>query len=408
MASRSRRDAGYDPPRVRRLAALSLVSALLLGACSLGDDETSTDPPQLGVAAEDEDGAARLGFPSTATRNTIRVGGSDAASDAAGVAGALFPATGEADRPTAVALVDQDDWVTGIAASVLAGPPIGAPILLSDGDELPAVTEDALERLDPKGSDLSEDAQVIRLGPDVARPESFKTAVVRGEDEFARAAAIDRFFSAARGEPSANVVLFSADSAEWAMPAAAWGARSGDAVLPVREDSIPAPVLRALREHQRPDVYVLGPERVISERVVRRLERGRGLAGSVERIEGPTPVENAIEFARYENGDFGWGVVVPGYNFSVANLSRPLDAAAAAALGSRGVFAPLLLTDEAKRLPRPLERYFLSVQPGYEDDPGEAVYNRAWILGDDEAVSLEAQAQLDAVTELIPVQSSAP
>ena len=52
----------------------------------------------------------KLGFPSSATRNTVRVGGSDAVSDAAGVAGALYPATGDSDRPTAVVLVDQDDW----------------------------------------------------------------------------------------------------------------------------------------------------------------------------------------------------------------------------------------------------------------------------------------------------------
>ena len=69
---------------------------------------------------------------------------------------------------------------------------------------------------------------------------------------------------------------------------------------------------------------------------------------------------------------------MPGYNFALANVSRPLDAPAAAALATRGVFAPLLLTDDAVRLPKPpLEEYFLSVQPGYEDDPGEAVYNRA-------------------------------
>ena len=140
---------------------------------------------------------------------------------------------------------------------------------------------------------------------------------------------------------------------------------------------------------------------------MRQLE-GKGPARTVERIEGPTPVENAIAFARYEKGDFGWGVVVPGYNFALANVSRPLDAAAAAALATRGVFAPLLLTDDAARLPKPLEEYFLSVQPGYEDDPGEAVYNRAWILGDDDAVSVEEQAQVDAITELIPVQATAP
>ena len=373
------------------------------------------------MQADDEQAAEKLGFPATATRNTVRVGGADAAADAAGVANALYPATGDTDRPTAVVLVDQEDWITGVAASVLAGPPIGAPILLSDGSDLPAATEETLDRLDPKGSDLSEDAQVIRLGPDVPRPEGFRTAVVEGDTPFERAAAIDRFFSAARGEPSNDILLYSGEQPEWAMPAAAWAARSGDAVLPVRKDEIPAPVLDAIREHENPNVFVLGSEEVISEKVIRQLEgeqqqggdkkkgeKNGGLARSVERIEGATPVENAIAFARYEKGDFGWGVVVPGYNFTLANVTRPLDAAAAAALATRGVFAPLLLTDDAVRLPKPLEEYLLSVQPGYEDDPGEAVYNRAWVLGDEDAVSVEEQAQVDAITELIPVQANAP
>ena len=141
-------------------------------------------------------------------------------------------------------LVDSEDWQSAIAAAVLAGPPIGAPLLLSEGDELPAVTSDTLDRLAPKGSDLSKDAQVIRIGDDVARPDGFRTAVVQGDDPFQRAAAIDRFVSAARGKPSADVVLYSADSPEWALPAASWAARSGDAALPVKRDSIPAPVRR--------------------------------------------------------------------------------------------------------------------------------------------------------------------
>ncbi|HLM10279.1 MAG TPA: hypothetical protein VK307_11240 [Thermoleophilaceae bacterium] len=390
---------------MRRLAPLLLLIVIAAPGCSLGDEETR--PPQLGVQAEDEDAVEKLGFPSSATRNTIRVGGSDAAADAAGVAGALYPATGDSDRPTAVVLVDSEDWVTGIAAAVLAGAPIGAPILLSEGDELPSVTQDVLERLDPKGSDLSEDAQVIRVGQDVARPEGFKTAVIEGDDPFARAAAIDRFFSAARGKPSNDVVLYSGEKSEWAMPAAAWAARSGDAVLPVRARSIPAPVARALSEHERANVFLLGPERVISEQLSRELER-RKLARSVERIEGATPVENAIAFARYEKGDFGWAIVVPGYNFAVASTERPVDAAAAAPLATRGVFAPLVLTDEAGELPKPLESYLLSVQPGYEDDPGQAVYNRAWILGDDSAISVEEQARIDSIMELVPVQNVAP
>lgn len=390
---------------MRRFAALSLVIALTVAGCSTGDDESR--PPQLGVKADDEQAAEKLGFPSTATRNTVRVGGGDAAADAAGVASALYPATGESDRPTAVVLVDQDDWVTAVAASVLVGRPIGAPILLTDGGDLPAVTKDVLERLKPKGSDLSKDAQVIRVGPDVARPEGFKTALIEGDNPFERAAAIDRFFSAARGRPSNDVVLYAGDGPEWAMPAAAWAARSGDAVLPVRKGAIPAPIAKALREHDRPNVFVLGPEGVISKKVLDQLKK-RKLARAVNRIEGPNPVENAIAFTRYEKGDFGWGVIVPGYNFTVASTDRPSDAAAAAALATRGVFAPLLLSDDPERLPPKLEEYFLSVQPGYEDNPGQAVYNRAWILGDDKAISVPEQAQVDALTELIPVQSNAP
>jgi hypothetical protein len=154
-------------------------------------------------------------------------------------------------------------------------------------------------------------------------------------------------------------------------------------------------------------VFVLGPEKVISKKVVAQLEK-RKLARDVQRIEGPNPVENAIAFARYEKGDFGWGVVVPGYNFALASTARPADAAAAAALATRGVFAPLLLSDDAEKLPQKLEEYFLSVQPGYEEDPSQAVYNRAWILGDDKAISVDQQAQLDQLTELIPVQANAP
>src|SRR5918996_4754658 len=389
---------------MRRLAA-ALVLLSLLGGCDLGDEESR--PPQLGVQAEDEEAVEKLGFPSSATRNTVRVGGGDATADAAGVASALFPATGDTDRPTAVVLVDQDDWQSAIAASVLAGPPIGAPLLLADGDELPAVSQDTLERLAPKGSDLSEDAQVIRIGREVARPDGFKTALVQGDDPYERAAAIDRFFSAARGEPSGDVVLYSGESPEWAMPAASWAARSGDAVLPVETRSIPRPVARAPAEHERPNVYLLGPERIISKQVADELEE-RKLARSVNRIEGPTPVENAIAFARYEKGDFGWRVNIPGYKFAVANAARPADAAAAAALGTRGVFAPLLLTDDPDELPEALRAYLLSVQPGYEDDPRDAVYNRVWVLGDDAAISVRQQAQLDTVTELIPVQSNAP
>jgi hypothetical protein len=375
---------------------------VVLAGCDLGDDENR--PPQLGPSSDDEQAAAQLGFPSSATRNTVRVGGDDATGDAAGVANAAYPATSDATRPNAVVLVTEDDWQGAVTGAVLSAKPIGAPLLISGDGELPAVTADTLDRLDPRGSDLSKDAQVIRIGDEPAQPDGFRTARIEGKDPYDRAAAIDRFFSAARGSPSKNVVVTSGEQAEFAMPAAAWSARSGDAVLLVERDRVPAVTRKALQDHDKPNIFVLGPPAVISNKVLGEL----GKIGRVTRIGAPTPVENAIEFARYEEGDFGWGATVPGYNFTVAGTSRPLDAAPAATLATRGVFAPLLLTNRADRLPAPLESYFLSVQPGYEGDPGQAVYNRVWILGDDEQVSIAEQAQIDSVTELIPVQAQAP
>jgi putative cell wall binding repeat protein len=200
-------------------------------------------------------------------------------------------------------------------------------------------------------------------------------------------------------------VIVSGERAEWAVPAVAWGARAGDSVLPVKRESVPGAIKKALREHDKPNVYVLGPEKVIGKGALKEL---KPLAKSVRRIQGNTPVDNAIAFARYQQGGFGWAVVVPGYNFTLANTSRPLDAAPAASLATKGVFAPLVLTDDAKNLPGSLEKYFLNVQPGYEGSPDTAVYNRVWILGDDKAISVDEQAQVDRTTELVPVQANAP
>ena len=369
---------------MRRISALFLALAALLSACSSGDDESR--PPQLGVKAYDEQAVEKLGFPSSATRNTVRVGGSDAVSDAAGVAGALYPATGDSDRPTAIVLVDKDDWATARSPPPCwSGGRSERRSCSPTAGDLPPVSQDVLDRLKPKGSDLSKDAQVIRVGPDVARPERLQDRADRGRHPFERAAAIDRFFSAARGKPSNDVVLFSADDAEYAMPAAAWAARSGDSALPVRKDAIPAPIVEGARASTASRTCSCSGRRASSRRQVETQLKKRKLARDVQRIQGPNPVENAIAFARYEKGDFGWGVVVPGYNFSLASTTRPADAAAAAALATRGVFAPLVLTDDAEKMPPKLEEYFLSVQPGYEDDPCQAVYNRAWILGDDKA-----------------------
>ena len=186
------------------------------------------------------------------------------------------------------------------------------------------MSQDTLDHLKPKGSDLSKDAQVIRIGPDAARPDGYKTARDRGRRPVrARRRHRPLLLGGAR-QAVGDVVLASGDSPACAMPAAAWAARSGDSVLPVTRDSLPAPIAKALAAHEKPNVYVLGPEqRDLARRSIEAAQKRKLARDGARASRARTPVENAIAFARYEQGDFGWGVVVPGYNFTLASTVRP-------------------------------------------------------------------------------------
>jgi hypothetical protein len=381
-----------------------ILATVVLAGCSIGGGAGSGGLPSAAPTASQSQVAEKLGFPAVATRNTIRVGGGDAVADLAGTVTAVFPATSDATRPHAVVLVDKNDWQGAVAASVLNAAPLGAPILASDGGDLPAASADALNRLKPRGADLARDAQVIRVGSKPPAPSGLKSGKITGVDPYATAAAVDRFFTAIRGKPSPHVIVASGEQPAYAMPAASWAARSGDSVLFTRRDVVPAPTLQAIKAHDKPDIYVLGPESVISLAVEKQLKR----LGTVRRVQGPTPVANAVALARYSRRGFGWGVTVPGYNFVLASTSRPLDAAAAATLGTNGVFAPMLLTSSATNLPSDVSGYLLDVQPGYDKDPSSGVYNRVWILGDVKTIPLSAQGRLDEITRLVPVQSRTP
>ena len=82
------------------------------------------------------------------------------------------------------------------------------------------------------------------------------------------------------------------------------------------------------------------------------------------------------------------------------------ESAAAAALSGAGTYGPALLLDNAKVVPKPLSGYLLDIQPGYRKDPVRGVYNHGWVIGDERAVSAAAQARLDALLEIVPVERS--
>ncbi len=388
------------------LTVLALWSVLGLAACGRGgNDGPDSGAPVAGIGAPKEaahEPEVDLGFPSFATKNTTRVAASDPVAVAAATARAVYPGLTPESRPDAVALVDRRDWRTALAASVLMSSPVRAPLLFSDGaQKLPEASQTALDAMDPSGSKPAGGAEVVRVGT-VPRPNGRKTTDVAGTDPFALAQALDAFQAAARGKTSDRVMIVSADEPAFAAPAAGYAAKSGDPILFTRKDSLPPPTIAALKTHQDPKIYVVGPTKVIGAKVTRALRK----LGTVVRIGGPDPVRNAIAFASFSETDFGWGVVDPGHGLVFARSDAdPALAAAASPLSASGTYGPLLLNASAQTIDAPLSTYLKGIQPGYATDPVRGVYNHGWIIGKTDTISVTAQARIDALLEIVPVRT---
>jgi len=383
--------------------------SLLLAGCG-GDgagkkaDPISTPPVSGQTGDEVPAGGPPLGFPVFATKNTTRVAGGDAIADAAAVALATYPARTPESRPAAVILAEVRDWRTGLAAAVLVGKPINAPILFADGDKIPDATKAALDALQPTGSKAAGGAQVIRVGTKAA-VEGYKTTDVEGINPAALAAAVDRTHAAASGGAKSLVMVASLDRPEYAMPAAGYAAKAGVPLLWVNSTGVPAETATAIKTHKAAKIFVLGPADVVPESVLNALEK----LGSVKRVAATDAVSSAITFARFtdEASGFGWAVIDPGHGLVFASSRRPQDAAAAAPLSASGTYGPLLLLPDAGVLPQPLQDFLLDIQPGYDVDPVRGVYNHGWIIGDESAIAAAVQARIDTLLEIQPVDTGA-
>jgi putative cell wall-binding protein len=378
------------------------LAVLVVQALSEDDDDTASPAPQVVEegAEQEQEASEELGFPAFATKNTTRIAGEDAAGVAAGAALATFPAQGGVEGPPAVVLVPQNDWASALAASPLVGDPVGAAVLVTEPDSVPTATSTALLALDPQGSADTDDAQAFRVG-DADAPDGLRVTDVGGANPAEIAAAVQELREELAGSEPEHIVLTSSDEPAFAMPAAAWAARSGDPVLFVQRDSVPTPTEETLRRHKDTPVYLLGPPSVASEQVLREVER---IAPSVERVFGDDPVSNSIAFARFDDGDFGWSITDPGHGLVIANGSRPMDAAAASPLSASGKWGPLLVSDSSDVVPATMRGFLLDIKPGFVSDPTRAFYNHAWLIGDGRALSVGFQAQVDELLELTRIR----
>lgn len=388
--------------RLPALAAVALALPAIAGCGRASSTQDAGASGSLGVKSPVSSAPADLGFPVLATRNTVRIAGASPVQDAAATARIAYPASGgprPGARPPAVTLVDAADWRAALVSSVLFAAPLGAPVLFTEGEDIPPATADALAALRPTGARSAGGAQAIRVGSS-ARPQGLRLVDVAGGDPYTLARSVDAFSAAARGTTSDQVMIVSADAPAYAMPAAAWAAKSGTPILFVTRSTLPAATAAALRAHQQPKIYVLGPPSVVDDGVLAGLRK----LGAVTRVGAPDPVGNAVAFARFRDARFGWGITDPGHGFVFASTARTQDAAAGAPLSASGAYGPLLLLPPgAAAVPASVRDFLLDVQPGYTDDPVRGVYNRGWLLGDEQAITRRVQAELDQLLEIVPV-----
>ena len=401
-----------------RRSLLGLLAGLALGG-AIGACGKAT-PRSLQQALTAPGAAAPQGVIALATKNTTRLGGANAATDAAAVAQTVYPGLTPATRPQAVVLVDDGNWPAALAAAQLASAPLGAPLLYAHDGELPPVSARALRAMNPSGATALGGVQVIRVGTTAAVPDGYRASTIAAAGGPASAAAaVERLArTVQRKQPRQVIVVATSADPALQMPAAGLAAESGAPILFTDDSGLPAPTASALASLRRPTIYLLGAPTVGAGalaalgrygRVV-RIANGEATRGATGEGEGD-PVTNAVSVSRFSDGSFGWGIREAGHGLAFVNSSRTLDAPAAAPLSSHGDYAPLLLLSDRASLPAPLARYLSNIEPGYTATigPVREVYNHGWLIGDDHAISARVQAEIDAILEVAPrTTSSAP
>lgn len=217
------------------------------------------------------------------------------------------------------------DYPDALAAAARAGS-IGAPVLLTKSDRLPAATAGELERLDPQevvvlGGDGAIEDEVVEAIEESARVEARRLA---GKDRYGTAALIAAEFGS-----SDTVYVATGRDYPDALAGAARAGRSDAPVLLVRPDTVPDATASALTELGVEQIVLLGGEGVVDEDVEIALTEW----GEVTRVAGSNRYATAALLAEADD-TLARAFVASGQNWP--------DALAGAATAGT-VDAPMLL-----------------------------------------------------------------
>ena len=297
-------------------------------------------------------------------------------------------------KPNAVILVNKNEVFDGIAAASLVHFPINAPILFTDGNMLSQETLSEINRLSPKGY---KGIHVILVG-NISRNISlvlnrsgFRTQHITGHNHFETACKI----SGVRKEFK-NILIASGEDYSEGIMASYWSAHHGDPILYVQRNSIPFCTLETIKKIHDINVYIIGSRKAISEDVEKSISQLPNVK-HIDRIDGYTPYDIAVNFAKYKDPktEFGWGRDYrEGHAFTFGAPDNPMDIIAGALFAHMGKHTPLLLT-ENNGLPTVVEKYIKSVKPMMPKDMPRPPFMHGFIIGDILYITYAAQVKIE-------------
>ncbi|MED4080952.1 cell wall-binding repeat-containing protein [Halalkalibacterium halodurans] len=341
------------------------------------------------------------------TKNMTRLAENDPISFAIQLSQMGWPATHEQNQPNTVILASVTDWRASLASLTLVHHPNNGPMLYYDGTISDEVIQE-IARLDPLGNDQGAEILIIGDLPqaELDKLSAYTIAQITADSAPEYGKLIEESFIETIGDVPQAVLVGSLDedAKGFTIPAAYWIAHMNESLLFVEDGAIPKETVEALEARGgEAIIYLLGPEAIISENVASELEA----YGEVNRIEGDTPVEQAIAFSSYkdEATDFGWDITSPGHGLVFSSTNDAELAIAAAPLAHLGKHSPLIWLDDGE-LTQPVYEYLAKLKPVFADDPTEGPYNHGYIIGDVDRISYQVQGVIDERLEIVSAHQS--
>lgn len=396
------------------LFIILVLSLSYLAACSNdhGNDHSKDEGTNEKVVHEGHQTSATevktSGLLHLNTKNVTRLNSDDSLEISVMTSQMIWPATHAENRPGTIMLVPIESWQIALASLNLVHHPNDGPLLFTKDGKIPDLILGEIERLQPKGN--VNGTQIMVMGSlaseELEKLNGYEVVSISEEEPAAFAAQIDELFSELAQEVTTSVIVGSMEDKGklFSIPAGSWITHMNEPLLYVTESEIPEATSQALQKRNgNAAIYVVGPENIISNDILEKLKE----YGKVIRIDGDTPEEVSIAFAKYRDHEtnFGWEVVAPGHGLVMVSTHTPEFAIAAAPFAHLGKHAPMVWLEEGN-FSEEMHNYLAELKPTFEHEPTEGPYNHAYLIGGEAFVSFKVQGFIDEMLEIVPADGA--